>query len=226
MDLIVILGVLIISGFLYCGALKRLPTIRGTPIAGAESITGLQLGSSMNLARSVSDFSSARWKPENLTVKTNAALSPDGSRSAAGLYEKFASGLHRIETELSRTIPGEHSTLSLFVKSHDRSGIQFEMRDHEVGKYGVARFDLQQGGLIAQIGDVVDSGLQILPDGWFRCWAVMPYATDRAVFNFSLLNTHREWRYHGNGISGLFVWGVQFEHGSQMSDYSIEGPIG
>jgi hypothetical protein len=220
MDWIIVLAVLILSGFLYYDASKRVPVTKGAPLAPAVPISGLELGSGLNLAGSASDFSGDRWKPERLTVKQNAAVAPDGTQSATRLGEIFAAGLHRIETVVSGTIPGEPSTLSLFVKPDNRAGIQFEMADNGVGKYGVARFDFLQKGVVAQIGDVVDSGLQALPDGWFRCWAVMPYALDRAVFNFTLLNTKGEWRYLGNGFSGLFIWGVQFEHGRQMSGYS------
>jgi hypothetical protein len=223
MGWIVLLATLIVSSLLYYDASKRIPLIGGTPLAPAEPIPELEFGTVTNFAAAVSDLSGDHWNHERLSVEPNAGPSPDGMRSATRLGERFAAGLHRIETAISGVTPDEPHTLSLFVKPDGCAGVQFEMADHGAGKYGVARFDLLRKGLVAQIGDVTDSGLQLMPTGWFRCWMVMPFATDRAVFNFTLLNAKGEWRYLGNGVGGLFVWGVQLERGRRMSGYSRIG---
>jgi hypothetical protein len=220
MHWMLIVTALALSAFLYYDASKRLPVIRGKPLASAEVIPGLTLGDGPNCAASVADFSGDRWTAERLNVKPNAIASPDGTLTATRLGERFAAGLHRIETAVAGASAGEPHTLSLFVRPDGCAGMQFEMADHGGGSYGVARFDLVEKELVAQIGDVTDSGLQLLPDGWFRCWAVMPYATKKAVFNFTLLNAKGRWRYLGNGFSGLFIWGVQFERGSRATGYS------
>lgn len=155
---IVIVTALALSAFLYYDASKRLPVIRGMPLAPAELISSLGLGNGPNAAASVADFSSDQWTAERLTVKPNASDLPDGTLTATRLSERFAAGLHRIETGVSDASAGEPHTLSLFVRPDGCAGIQFEMADHGSGSYGVARFDLIEKGLVAQIGDVTDSG--------------------------------------------------------------------
>ena len=220
MGWIVLLVTLIVSGLLYYDASKKIPVIAGTPLAPAEPIAELELGTITNLASAVADLTSDHWNRESIMVASNAGPSPNGMRVATRLGERLATGLHRVETAISGVTPEEPHVLSLFVKPDGCGGIQFEMADHSSGKYGVARFDLLRKGLVAQIGDVTDSGLQKMPAGWFRCWMVMPFATDRIVFNFTLMNKKGQWRYLGNNSCGLFVWGVQLERGSRLSGYS------
>jgi hypothetical protein len=60
MDWIVILAAIVLSGFLYYDASRRLPVIKGSPLAPAEPVSGLETGSDINLAASLSDFSGDR----------------------------------------------------------------------------------------------------------------------------------------------------------------------
>ena len=194
------------------------------PIAIAQPVRGLETGNGPNLASSVWDFTRPLWRSERITVVSNAVIAPDGTQTGLRLVETSEKGLHRIETGIALATPGEVHTLSLYVKPAERSGIQFEMRDGQMGKYGIARFDLVRKAVVAESGDVSHSGMQELPDGWFRCWAAMPYATDHAVFNFGLISASGAASYAGNGQGGLLVWGVQVEPGDRPGGYAADGP--
>jgi hypothetical protein len=226
MDWILIVAVLVLSGALFRDTLKRIPVWKGAPLALAEPVSDLRRAHGLNLAASVSDFSGERWRRHKLSATSNRAVAPDGTRSATRLGERIAIGVRRIETALAGTVPGEPATLSIFVKPDGRAAIQIELRDDGAGASGAVRFDFLQRGLIAQVGDIADAGLQALPDGWFRCWAAMPFETDRAAFSLTLLNAHRKRRYVGNGHSGLFIWGMQFERGGTISGYFGSGEAG
>jgi hypothetical protein len=91
--------------------------------------------------------------------------------------------------------------------------------------YGIARFDLGRTEVTAKSGDVSDLGIQELPNGWFRCWRAMPYATGEAVFNFALVTGNGVAPYAGDNLARLLVWGVQFEPGGRPEGYAAaDGP--
>ena len=216
-----------LAGYFYCQApVRRTVSLTETmPLAAAEPVRGVERGQGPNFALARRNFIGASWRQEGVTVVPNAATAPDGTQTADRLEETRSGGRHRIETSLTGLATGEVHTLSLYIKRGERSDVMFEMRDVTPGKYGFVKFDLRRKAVVAQSGDVSDFGVQELPTGWFRCWAAMPYATDRAVFNFALLSSAAAVEYGGDGRSGLLIWGVQFERGAKPGGYSdSEGP--
>jgi hypothetical protein len=182
-------------------------------IMPAQPLPGLLRGQGPNFAASMRDFTGGGWRADGVTVLANADVGPDGERTAFRITETTDANYHRIETRIVNPGAGKTSVLSLFVKAGVRTAIRFEMRDSDPARYGTATFDLQRGTVVSGSVDVSDAGMQQLPNGWFRCWAVMPYATGAAVFNFGLLNGRLDGIYGGDGRSGLLIWGVQFEPG-------------
>jgi hypothetical protein len=234
---VIALGLLVLSGFLYYLEPKRtLVSLKDAgPLTMAEPIPSLLRGDSPNLAIRGSADARAQWHPRGVTVLPNAALAPDGTKTAIRLIETSENGFHRVESGISGLSPGEVYVLSVFVKPADRTALYIEAGDSEPGKYGVARYDLAhgelvavsgglynliQGAVVAQSGDVADSGLQYLSNGWFRCWLVMPYDSDTMTFDFTLMKDRGEGRYPGTSGSGLLIWGVQLERGSRLTGYS------
>jgi len=165
----------------------------------------------INLALEASDFTGPQWQPEGVMVRADNIGS--GTSTAFKLVETADNGMHRIETHARRLAPGDVHTLSVFLRPGDRTNIRFEMRDDQKGKYGIAVFDLLHQKVLGKSGDVTNAGIQAMPNGWFRCWATMPYATDSAVFNFALLDANGAASYPGDGRSGLSIWGPFFYRG-------------
>jgi hypothetical protein len=60
----------------------------------------------------------------------------------------------------------------------------------------------------------------VLPDGWFRCWAAMPYTGDTADLALALLGVHAAVIYAGSSSAGVLIWGVQFEPGDRPRGYA------
>jgi hypothetical protein len=219
---ILVFAFLAFSAFLYSIAPKRaiVPITESPPLGIIESVSGLQRGNTFNFAAGIADFRGSRWTPEGITVKEHAGTAPDQTDAAFRLTERTGNGFHRILTRITGINAGSSYALSLFVKPDRRAGIQFEMSDAATGSYGVALFDFARKAVAAEKGDVSDAGIQSLPNGWYRCWAAMPYATAAATFNFDLLDQNGGRIYAGDGRSGLLIWGVQFESGTRASGYS------
>lgn len=155
-----------------------------------------------------------------VALEPRAALAPDGSKSADWLVETSDYGRHRIETAVHGATAGAIHTLSVFVKPVERLALQFEMRDQRPGKLGVVQFNFRDKAVTYAGGDISGAGMQVLPDGWFRCWAAMPYFGDTAVFNIAMLGMHAAVEYRGSSSAGLLIWGTQFEPGVRPRGYA------
>jgi hypothetical protein len=210
------------AGYLYYAAPERRRVILTSEVlTKAQPVHSFETGKGPNL--SSKDFSPAQWQLARVTVVPNAAIAPDGGKSAVRLTETTENGWHRIRTRVGGATPGAVHTLSFYVKPAERTLIQFEMRDEQPGRDGSARFDLKRKVVVAETGDVRDAGIQQLPNGWYRCWAAMPYASDMALVTFDLLMANGELvSYEGDPQAGLLIWGVEFEPGDHPSGYSFQ----
>lgn len=200
--------------------------------ASAASTTGPQAsqpaGPAENLAWPSEDLTNLRYRPDDATVvPAKDDNAPAGIKTVSRLTEGAGSGLHRVEILVDGLRPDAVYTTSLFVKPVERSGILLELRDNDKTKrYGVARFDLKRGNLVRS-GDVADSGIIAMSGGWYRVWAVMPYATERGVMDFTLLADDGAPSYAGDGKSGLLVSGFQVNPGTGPAAYvdTTDAPI-
>jgi hypothetical protein len=213
---------LMLAGVMYYTAPSHpiVPLTWRSPDAVAEPVSGLERGNGPNLALPIGPFTNGRWRLDLVTLVPDVAVAPDGSKTAVQLAERRGDGVRRIETAVPGATPGAMHTLSLFVKPDQFVAIEFEMRDGSPGKYGFVHFNLRDKAVTFKGGDASAAGLQALPDGWFRCWAAMPYSSDTAVFNFTLLDKRSGLARLIFGLGGLLIWGVQFEPGDRPRGYA------
>src|SRR5262249_41800216 len=83
-----------------------------------------------------------------------------------------------------------------------------------------ARFNVTRGVVLSKSGNVVAAGVQRLTEGWYRCWAAMPFATDHVGFNFALLTSRGNHSYRGDGKSGVLIGGAQLEPRDRPTGYA------
>lgn len=222
LEIILVAVLLALAAYLYVEAPIH-PTMSlkfNPPLLVAEPVGGLKRGNGPNLALARADLTDGAWRKEGVTVSAAAGTGPDGMKTAFHLAEIGDYGRHRIETSVTGTTAGAVHTLSFFVQPQKRTAVQFEMRDNQPGSYGVVQFQLAKKVVTYVSGDISDMGMQELPDGWFRCWAAMPYNGATAVFNLALTNNMRTVVYDGSRGSGIMVWGAQFELGPKPSGYA------
>ena len=176
-------------------------------------------GAGSNLVWPSEDLTNARYRPDNAVIGNAGAGSPGGPNISSRLIELASMDRHRVELTVDGARPGAIHATSIFVKPAERTGVILEMRDNEAGKYGVARFDLKTAAVILKSGDVTASGVIPAADGWYRIWAAMPLATDRAVIDIGLMDGEGATKYAGDGKSGVSISGVQFEPASRPGPY-------
>lgn len=169
--------------------------------------------SSSNYCAHSADFSDAAWSKLAITVSVNALSAPDGTTTADMLVETAASSEHRVSYATGDLVNFSVATASVFMKAGTRS-VGRIMSINKAGVYAWQYFDLATGTLGAY-GGVPFQRSSITPvgNGWYRCtlsFGVNSGATTPTMF----IGVHQEnnvGSYTGDGSSGLYVWGAQFE---------------
>lgn len=217
-----VISLLVIAGLLYpvTGVHPTIDPLGSSQKNLAKPVGGLETGQGQNLLAYAQSFSGGAWRVEGLSFEANAANSPDGQKDATRVSEDDGKAFHRFAIAVEGlTAPGMH-TLSIFVKPQGRTKILFEMTEAQGGKYGVTYFDLENGEVISERGDIEDAGIHELPDGWFRCWAAMPFASAAPAFDIALIDDRGAGRYDGKPGQGILVWGPQFENTPQVTGFN------
>jgi hypothetical protein len=197
------------------------PTIDHDPVTG--ECKGLSIWESRtNLLTYSEDFGNAAWTKKEAAVVPNTAVAPDGTLTADKLVANTDNAEHYMEQILTQT-EGTF-TKSLYVKKGN-SGDYVEIRPVHIGEISATSaitFDLNVGPLATTNVLITNAGMDILLDGWRRCWVT--YTTTAACTEHkarvNLISSAGDNRvYTGDGTSGIYIWGAQLEEGSSPSPY-------
>ena len=195
------------------------PTLQ--PPTGPTSLAGPVQGN--NLLWPSQDFGNAKWARYQIAeVDPAPEKAPNGENTASRLVESAENGRHFISNGIVGAVPGTVYTFSVYFKKGDRP-IRLEMGDIPKGKYGTALCDVSMAGPSGSNwvkgGDVVAGAVEDAGDGWYRCWAAMPYMLSKAVLNIEMRDQNGVLPYQGDGHSGVVIWGAQFGPGARPAAY-------
>ena len=162
------------------------------------------------------DFSDAYWNKFDSSV-TSGFVSPDGSTNAFKLIEGNANTQHGL---LRSNFPiNVQRTLSVFVKKGENE--RFFISDYNKFGYTIGViFNLTSGTIESNQNDSIYLNPKIEPylNGWYKCSVTWTNTTGLTVpfFGNAILGTNS---YQGDGVSGLYVFGAQFEEASYSTSY-------
>ena len=93
------------------------------------------------------------------------------------------------------------------------------MGDSTPGKYGAVLCDPRNGsgGGISKVANIIEGAIEDVGNGWFRCWAAMPFSLASSILVIELRGQDGKFPYRGDGHSGMLIWGAQFERSSRPS---------
>ena len=168
-------------------------------------------------------FENAYWQVKsNLSVAVNTVVSPDGSLDGDKLVESTANGQHWIGVPTTDTITsGVAYTLSVYAKQAERGYIYIQ-GDAGSGRLGGgASFNLTDGTVFS-VAAGSTATITSVGNGWYRCAVTSTASSTGTAYPYFGLRQNSAPAtavYTGDGWSGLYIWGAQFETGSFATSY-------
>lgn len=191
-----------------------------------DPVTGASLGllveeARTNLVTYSEDMTNGQWTKAEVTITANHTTAPDGTQTADFIVEdnSTSASFNRIYDDVTVS-SGTVYTFSVFVK-RAAEGSPRNVRLLLGCGYGedTSVFNLENGTVYQNdaggTGQILDYG-----NGWYRCILVGGLsAATGACTQIRLMDTSFSETYAGDGVSGLYVWGAQFELGSFPTSY-------
>jgi hypothetical protein len=177
---------------------------------------GLVEGVRTNLALYSEEFDNAYWTKLGATITANAATSPDGTQNADKLVEDVGS----VQPSFYRTnIANSNTTYtkSIYAKAGER--IWLVMNIGNGIDSARAWFNLSTG-VVGTVNAGLTAQIQDAGNGWYRCTItreIVAFAS--SVIEFQIATSDGVEGYTGNGTSGLFIYGCQFEQSPSATEY-------
>lgn len=158
----------------------------------------------------------------DVTLTQNATTAPDGTNNAVKIVENSDNDDHYIHATITIT-SGATCTLSAFLKQSESNRHGY-LRTGSEGTTTYIVVDLSNGTVSETGSDVTSSSVQNFGNGWYRASFTYTNAGDTAsgiIIGISNSTTPSADFpvYTGDGSSGIFVFGAQFEEGSFPTSY-------
>ena len=173
--------------------------------------------SAQNLALQSENFGTT-WSPNQLiafgsgsVLNTTGTLDPYGTNVSDLIVASTVSGVqHRID-QTTTSASGSY-TFSVFVKA---AGYNFTwLRIGTVGAF----FNLSNGAITGTSAGIVASS-QNYGNGWYRCIISKASSSANEVLRINIIQTDGVTDFAGDGTSGIYVFGAQYETGTVATTY-------
>jgi len=182
---------------------------------------------SSNLALRSADFSNSAWTKTNCSiVETPTVLAPDGVSASEFLKEASDVALQHSFINLTSFVKTASVQVagSVYVKAGGRRFVRLRIRQGGDASNRVdGIFDLENGGSVVSVAaagtySVPSAGVTAMQNGWVRITVAGLSGTDTgAGMELSLLDAAQQVVYNGDGVSGVYVWGAQYENNTSVA---------
>ncbi len=153
----------------------------------------------------------------NTSILADSAISPDGSVNADLLTEDTSTGAHIIrKTSGPTTTSGLDYSFSFFVKSNGRDIVALS---NDAGTAAaIAFFNLSSGSVLSSTFD--SASMEDYGNGWWRIETTLE-ATGTGDYEARIYTSIADgsFSHTGDGVSGLYIWGLQVEEQSYATSY-------
>jgi hypothetical protein len=180
--------------------------------------------SSTNLVTFSEDYTQSVWAKENITVTSNAVISPDGTQNASILTDTSTNGQHRITTSALFSADGNNRVYSIFVK---KGTSRYCAINHVAGftsSVNTVIFDFDTASYVAT-GTTAYIDEVFTPKHYGNGWYKIAFRSDinssaynRLSIGLSNGTSYTDASYAGTGAT-VFVWGGQVEQQAYCTSY-------
>jgi hypothetical protein len=171
----------------------------------------------VNLALQSENFAPAAWGLVNMVaygsgsvLDSTATRDPYGTNVADFIVPNTTLGQHRAD-QTTVSAAGSY-TFSVFLKS---GGYDFARL--RIGLAG-ANFNLANGTITATDTGIV-SAIQSYGNGWYRCIISKAVSAANEIIRVNVADSASAPDFQGNGTSGLYFFGAQYETGTVATSY-------
>lgn len=158
------------------------------------------------------EFDNAAWTLYLTTVSANAATAPDGTTTADKVVEGAPLDNHGVLRALTGAADNTKQSVSYCCKAGERIWVRIRIVRKDGGTPS-AWFNLSTGAWGTVEAGVAATSVEVLANGWYRLGItvdVLSGGTAPAAQLF-LATGDAVQGYAGDGTSGLYVWGGQYE---------------
>jgi len=169
------------------------------------------------------DSGSAGWGQNGIDVIANATTAPDGTTTAEKIFETATTEPRIIRSRGGYVVPPNDIVVSAYVKAAEKDRVVIGARSSGVMAGGVVinlNDGSQQGTWARSPGNVVCQRMSSrrLANDWWHIQVFCRNATNQALGMAAIVsltdttsgNVINE-SYTGDGVSGVYVWGVQMQ---------------
>ncbi len=199
--------------------------------AGSNAPIWTRADNRENLVTYSEEFDNAAWTKTRSSVSANSIANPyDGQTTADTLVEDgTASNTHIILPVATFQVQTAFTyRISVYAKKKDRHiSLRFDCTASGFTSQPYAHFNLDTGTVSSVTGSVTAS-ITDMGKGWFRCIAECPCAAnDTAKPTVLLASTAGTTSYNGDGTSGTYIFGFQFQPAVADSNYvqAVANPV-
>lgn len=183
-------------------------TSRGILLEGAST--------NLHLHSSISDSVGSYTKQQtNDTLTANAVAAPDGTTTAASFVPSTDSSQHNLFLAAGINQSAITYTYSIFAKANGYTN--FQLDGTNTGLF--AEFTLSGSGSVSNIQAGVTATITQLASGWYRCAVTFTGVSGNQNPIVYALGNGSVRTFVGDGASGYYFWGEQFETGAVASSY-------
>ncbi len=186
------------------GILDKFPYINDMISPNLAEIT------STNLVTHSTDLDSSFAK-SNVTLESNAIISPDGTQNASYVKATSSTTVHLISD-----VVGTNDVIAMSIHAKQGGYTKFRFNSGSSSN-GFASFNIATGTVVNTGGTYFyNADIEDVGDGWFRCKMVL-IGSSGTAFTVAIEDDAGQVSYTGDTSKGIYFWGAQGEVQRQVT---------